>query len=287
VKCLILGSQGQLGRALAATAPANVNVVAPAESDCSITDPQAIKKYLEEGPVAWVFNAAAYTAVDVAESHADDARQVNASAVGQLASLCRQHGADLLHISTDFVFDGTATTPYREDAVTNPLSVYGQTKLEGDKLAQRENPNTRIVRTAWVYEEQGKNFVNTMLRLMGERDELKVVSDQTGTPTYARNLARALWRLSEGAEPGIYNFTDAGETSWHGFALAIRDEANAIGLLKNVPKITPIRTKDYPTPARRPAYSVLDKSKIWTKIGPGQDWRDALRDMLQAKMRAG
>ena len=283
MKCLILGGSGQLGRALAATAPQSMDIAAPPRADCDITNAAQLQSWFDALRPALVINAAGYTDVDGAQSHEAEARAVNAQGAGALAALCRRHGARLIHLSTDFVFDGTARTPYGEDAAPYPLNEYGCGKFEGEQLVRREHPQSLIVRTAWLYAEQGRNFVNTMLDLMTARDEIKVVADQTGTPTYAPNLAAALWRLAALEEAGLYHFTDEGETSWHGFALAIRDEALAIGLLTRKPDVIAISTQDYPSPAQRPAYSVLDKSKIHAKLGPGQDWRAALKDMLAAK----
>jgi dTDP-4-dehydrorhamnose reductase len=285
MKCLILGGSGQLGRALAATAPESANIAAPPRAGCDITDPAQLQSWFDAVRPALVINAAGYTDVNGAQSHEAEARAVNAQGAGALAVLCRRHGARLIHLSTDFVFDGAARTPYGEDAAPHPLNAYGCGKYEGEQLVRREHPQSLIVRTAWLYAEQGRNFVNTMLGLMAVRDEVKVVADQTGTPTYARNLAGALWRLAALEESGLYHFSDEGETSWHGFALAIRDEALAIGFLTRKPDVIAISAKDYPSPAQRPAYSVLDKSKIHAKLGLGQDWRAALKDMLVSKKR--
>lgn len=280
--CLILGGAGQLGQALQASAPAGQEIAALSHAACDITNAEQLREQLDALRPSLVINAAGYTDVNGAESHQDQAFRVNAEGAGRLAALCRAGRARLIHISTDFVFDGAATTPYAEDAAVNPLNAYGRSKAEGEKLVRREHPGSVIVRTSWLYAEQGNNFANTMLRLMGERDEIRVVADQTGTPTYTGNLARILWRLTD-AEPGIYHATDEGETSWHGFALAIRDEASGLGLLKRKPEVVAIATSDFPTPARRPPYSVLGKSKLHALLGPGQHWRAALKDMLAAK----
>ena len=283
MKCLILGGSGQLGRALAATAPQSMDLAAPPRADCDITNAAQSQSCFDAIRPALVINTAGYTDVNGAQSHAVEARAVNAQGPGALAALCRRQGARLIHLSTDFVFDGAARTPYGEDAAPHPLNEYGSGKYEGEQLVRREHPQSLIVRTAWLYAEQGRNFVGTMLGLMAARDEVKVVADQTGTPTYARNLAAALWRLAALEESGLYHFTDEGETSWHGFALAIRDEAFALGLLTRKPDVIAISSRDFPSPAQRPAYSVLDKSKIHAKIGVGMDWRAALKDMLAAK----
>ena len=285
MKCLILGGSGQLGRALAATAPQSMDIAAPPRADCDITNAAQLQSWFDALCPALVINAAGYTDVNGAQSHEAQARAVNAQGAGALAALCRRQQATLIHLSTDFVFDGRARTPYGEEAAPHPLNEYGSGKYEGEQLVRSEHPQSLIVRTAWLYAEQGRNFVNTMLGLMAARDEVKVVADQTGTPTYARNLAGTLWRLAALEEAGLYHFSDEGETSWHGFALAIRDEALAIGLLARKADVIAISTKDYPSPALRPVYSVLDKSKIHAKLGLGQDWRAALKDMLVSKKR--
>ncbi len=279
--CLILGGAGQVGQALQATAPQDIKFAAPPRGDCDITNPEQLRHWLDEVRPSLVINAAAYTDVNGAESHAGEAWAINAQGPAHLASLCRDRKIRLIHLSTDYVFDGTAHEPYPETAAPNPLNAYGRSKREGEDLVRREYPDSLIVRSAWLYAQQGRNFVNTMLDLMAVRDEIKVVADQVGTPTRARNLARTLWRLQD--EAGIFHFTDEGQTSWHGFALAIRDEALNLGLLARKPDIIAIPSAEYPSPAIRPAYSVLSMDKIHARLGRGQDWRAALKDMLSAK----
>ena len=282
MKCLIVGSEGQLGRALQATAPSGVIVIAPTRSSCDLTNVDHIERWLSDVRPDLVFNAAAYTAVDAAESDPATAELVNGASVGELAEATTRHAARLVHISTDFVFDGKSSKPYAPDDVPEPLGVYGRTKLKGEHEVQRAAPDFLIVRSAWIYAERGRNFVNTMLRLMRERDEIGVIADQIGTPTYARNLARTLWTLSERQASGIYHFTDEGVASWYDFAVAIQEEALNVGILKSQARIVPIATSDYPAPAKRPRFSVLDKSKTRGATGEaGQHWRRALRDMLQ------
>ena len=285
MKCLILGGTGQLGHALAAAAPAGMEITAPPRAQCDITNPGQLRQVLDEIRPALAINAAGYTDVNGAESNERHAHAVNAEGAGALAALCRKQDARLIHLSTDFVFDGAARAPYAEDAVPHPLNAYGRSKAEGEKRVRHEHEGAVIIRTAWLYAAQGRNFVGTMLGQMQARDEVKVVADQTGTPTYARNLARALWRLAAKGAAGIYHVTDEGEASWHDFALAIRDEALALGLLTRNPKIVAISSKDFPSPARRPAYSVLGKSRLHAELDPGQAWRAALKDMLVAKKR--
>ncbi len=285
MKVLIAGSAGQLGRALQATAPANVTVIAPPEVDFDICDPEAVARVVAAAAPALVINAAAYTAVDKAETEAAIAQRVNVNAVGLLASAARNAGAGFVHVSTDFIFDGTAQLPYPPDALPNPLGVYGRTKLEGEEAARDLHGNPLIVRTAWVYAAKGANFVATMLRLMRERSELGVVADQIGTPTHVPTLARTIWTLAQGGHTGTFHATDAGVASWYDFAVAIHEEALALGLLTTPVTVKPIRTSDYPTPAQRPAYSVLDKSATWALTGLPNHWRVELRACLQELAR--
>ncbi|WP_310496400.1 dTDP-4-dehydrorhamnose reductase [Sandarakinorhabdus sp.] len=286
MKVLIAGSAGQLGRALQACAPSDAVITAPAEADFDITDPDMVDAVVAAAHPDLVINAAAYTAVDRAESDEAAARAVNVNAVGLIASAARHAGARLVHVSTDFVFDGNASRPYLPDAPANPVSAYGRTKWAGEEAARDLHGAPLIVRTAWVYAATGNNFVATMLRLMRERDEVRVVADQIGTPTHAASLARAIWALQ--GQTRVFHWTDAGVASWYDFAVAIQEEALAIGLLAREVPVIPIRTEEYPTPARRPAYGVLDKSASTALIGPARHWRAELRDCLKdIKMHAG
>ena len=279
MKALVVGAGGQLGRALLRTTPAGAELVAFDRAELDITDRAAVERTIGESGADIVFNAAAYTAVDKAESEIDRARAINAEAVGYLATAAKAHGALFVHVSTDFVFGGNAGTPYTPETQTNPLGVYGLTKLEGEKAAGKDS---LIVRTAWVYDRDGQNFVNTMLRLMDERDMLSVVADQIGTPTLADDLAVALWKLAEAGETGVLHFTNSGVASWYDFAVAIQDEAVAAGRLARAIPVSPIRTVDYPTPARRPHYSVLDCSETYKRLGePARHWRTALRSIFK------
>lgn len=277
MKVLIAGAAGQLGRALQATAPAGVTIVAPLEAEFDILDDTKVAAVVAATGPGLVVNAAAYTQVDKAESDVATAEAVNGTAAGRLAAAAAKAGARFAHVSTDFVFDGLSPLPYAPDAVPNPIGVYGETKLSGERQVAAAHPGALIVRTAWVYAAEGNNFVRTMLRLMRERDELKVVADQVGTPTHAAGLARAIWALDAAGVGGIHHWTDAGVASWYDFAVAIRDEALAIGLLDRRVPVVPIRTSDYPTPARRPAMSVLDKGSSWAVTGPAAHWRDELK----------
>lgn len=258
---------------------------------------------------AVVINATAYTAVDKAEAEPELAMAINHQGVLNLieatasampfaasvqpAALAEARNARapdtaptrLIHVSTDFVFDGTATRPYRVDDAVNPLGSYGRSKLAGEQaLLQFAPQRSSIIRTAWLYADEGKNFVNTMLNLMATRTELKVVDDQRGTPTSVRGLARAIWRFVAKPLTGVYHWTDAGEASWYEFAAEIQQLALQHGLLERTIPILPITTADFPTPARRPAYSVLDKHSTWAALGiEGSPWQVELNKVLALK----
>jgi dTDP-4-dehydrorhamnose reductase len=280
VRILVAGSGGQLGRALSAQAPAGWAVIAPPETEFDVTDDAAARRWLAEARPAALVNAAAYTAVDRAETEIEQARRINSEAAGTLAAAAAGAGAQFVHVSTDFVFDGTACRPIPPEAAPHPIGAYGATKLDGERAVAAAHPAAIILRTAWVYAAAGNNFVRTMLRLMAERDEVRVVADQIGTPTHAAGLARAIFRLLGATTTGTHHWTDAGVASWYDFALAIQEEAQAIGLLDRAIPVLPIRTEDYPTPAKRPAYGVLDKSATWAITGPARHWRAELRDCL-------
>lgn len=278
MKVLITGADGQLGRALRQSAPADAELVALGRDGLDLADSAAIAVTVKQHRPDLIINAAAYTAVDRAESDEATARLVNATAVGHLARAASDISARLVHVSTDFVFDGSSGRPYRPSDPTGPLGVYGRTKLEGERAA---GPDALIVRTSWVYAPTGTNFVRTMLRLMRERAELGVVADQIGTPTYAPSLASALWALAAQEARGILHYTDSGVASWYDFAVAIQEEALGLGLLERPAVIRPIATADYPTPAQRPHFSVLEKDYTWTLLGgPAPHWRTNLRTML-------
>jgi dTDP-4-dehydrorhamnose reductase len=286
-RVLIVGAGGQLGRELIRTAPDGVEITARSRAELDISDAAAVSAVMGEISPAAIINAAAYTAVDKAESEPDAAYAVNRDDAANLAKASRETGCRLVQISTDFVFDGNRSSPYRPTDTANPLGVYGASKLAGEQAVQDIlGDQALIVRTAWVYSRQGGNFVNTMLRLMGERESVRVVSDQVGTPTWARGLAEAIWRAVGLGLRGIHHWTDAGVASWYDFAVAIQEEALAVGLLERSIDIHPIRAVDYPTPAMRPPYSVLDKSETWKALGyEAEHWRVALRKMLGAAVR--
>jgi dTDP-4-dehydrorhamnose reductase len=279
MKVLITGANGQLGRALQATVRLGVSIIAAGSAELDIGDAAAVDALLSAERPDAIFNAAAYTAVDKAESEEALAMRINAEGVANLARGAAAVGARLVHVSTDFVFDGRSGIPYAPEAPTAPLGVYGRTKRQGEIAA---GPDALIVRTAWVYGSQGGNFVRTMLRLMAERDEVRVVADQIGTPTFAASLADALWRLHAAGAKGLFHYTDSGAASWYDFAVAIQEEALAIGLLARAVPVIPIATSDYPTPAARPHYSVLDKSATFALLGgAAPHWRVNLRKMLK------
>ena len=244
-----------------------------------ITDRAAVSAFVEANAVDIIVNCAAYTAVDRAETDADKARLLNATAPGYLAEAIERRGGQLIQISTDYVFDGTAHTPYTEDQAPCPASVYGRTKFEGEQAVSAANPSSMIIRTAWLYSPFGNNFVKTMLRLGREKSELGVVFDQIGTPTYARDLAIAIMAaISQGIVPGIYHFTDEGVTSWYDFTRAIHRLA-AITTCH----VRPLHTAEYPTPAARPHYSVLDKTKIKRTYNLEIPyWEDSLRECIES-----
>ncbi|WP_444924265.1 dTDP-4-dehydrorhamnose reductase [Microbulbifer sp. DLAB2-AF] len=287
MRILVTGKNGQLARELQKRKPAGIDLIALGRNDLDITDSdqvmQAVNKYQPDTLV----NAAAYTAVDKAESEREQAFATNATGPENLAKTCREMAIRLIHISTDFVFDGQSSTPYQPQDALRPLGVYGESKAAGEDAVQSVLPQAIILRTAWVYSAHGANFSNTMLRLMRERNQLGVVADQIGTPTSTQTLAETIFTLiGKPNLQGIYHCTDAGTASWYDFAVAIYEEAKELGLLaeaKNV-EIRPINTSDYPTPAARPAYSVLDKSKLVNdlKLEP-QHWRRVLREVLQEK----
>jgi dTDP-4-dehydrorhamnose reductase len=285
MRVLITGANGQLGGALQRMAPGWADINAIDVEDVDLTDAAMLTARLVVEAPDVIINAAAYTAVDRAESDEALARAINADAVAVMVEAMAGTGGKVVHVSTDYVFDGTASDPYSPDAPHNPQSAYGRTKAEGeDKL----RPEDLLVRTAWVYEAGGANFVRTMIRLMNERDELGVVADQVGSPTWATGLARTIWALAEKGASGTFHHADDGAISWHDFAVAIAEEAHALGLVKRIPVIRPITTADYPTPAKRPAFSLLDCRATRAALGEEPvHWRTNLRLMLKEEAQLG
>ena len=281
MKVLILGG-GQVARAVAATASSAAVVVARARPALDIVDADAVLRTFAELEPDWVVNAAAYTAVDLAEDQAAQAFAVNDTAVAGLGYAAAQVGCRLLHLSTDFVFDGRSSRAYLPGDATNPLSVYGASKLAGERHVLARGESGIVLRTSWVYAAAGKNFVLTMLRLMRDKPQLAVVCDQIGAPTWASSIGRAIWGLiGSQAAPGIYHWTDLGVASWYDFAVAIQDEALARGLLARPIPVMPISSREYPARATRPAFSLLDTAatRVVIKV-PADHWRHNLQKML-------
>ncbi|WP_299595827.1 dTDP-4-dehydrorhamnose reductase [uncultured Microbulbifer sp.] len=286
MKILITGKNGQLGQQLQKQAPADSTIIAYGRDALDIANKEQVFTVLKQEQPDLLINAAAYTAVDKAESDCEQAHLINARGPENLALACRELGIRLVHVSTDFVFDGKQSRPYQPQDTRCPLGVYGASKARGEEAIEAILPEAIIVRTAWVYDREGGNFATTMLRLMSERDQLGVVADQIGTPTWAGTLAQSLYALAANREAsGIYHCTDAGAASWYDFAVAIYEEGRAAGLLpesKQV-QISPITAADYPTPAARPAFSVLDKSRLVKDTGVElKHWRQVLRAALNS-----
>lgn len=288
---LLVGAQGQVGRELVKTLTPLAPVTAVGRQQLDLTDLEAIAHQVAAAHPKLIVNAAAYTAVDQAESEPELAYRINAEAPQALAQSAAKCGAALIHISTDYVFAGQAGSPRCEADPTGPLSVYGKTKLAGEAAIRAALDQHIILRTAWVYGAQGKgNFVKTMLRLGKDRDHLNVVADQVGSPTWARDIAIAIAQLSQQVTqmPGTYHYTNSGVASWYDFAIAIFQEARALGMPLQVQSVNPITTADYPTPAQRPAYSVLNCQKTARLLGHSAPyWRESLRAMLQELAQSG
>jgi dTDP-4-dehydrorhamnose reductase len=294
VKILLFGGNGQVGHELRRSLAPLGDVVATTRSGrfedgsaCETADfdlPDALPALIERIAPDIVVNAAAYTAVDRAEDEADAAFRANAQAPRVIAQACAARDALLVHYSTDYVFDGTSTRPYREDDPTAPLGVYGASKLAGEDAIRASGARHMIFRTAWVYAAHGRNFLRTMLRLAAERDELRVVADQVGSPTPAPMIADVTAAILQRPSPatGLWHLTSTGGTSWHGFAEAIVERAHAMGLLAKRPAVVPIGTADFPTRAARPAYSRLDTSRLVAEFSCVQlpSWQQGLENVL-------
>lgn len=273
---LVAGGDGQVARAL--VAQAGPGVVALGRDRLDIADPPTIEAALAAHRPELIVNAAGYTAVDRAEAEPAQAFRTNGDGPGHLAAAAARHGARFVHLGSDFVFDGRQGGAYAPDDPPAPLGVYGASKAAGEAAVRAAVPAALIVRTAWVYAAHGANFMLTMLRLMAERAEVRVVCDQIGTPTHARSLARAILALDKARASGIHHFTDAGVASRYDFAVAIQEEALALGLLARRVPVIPVRTADYPTPAPRPACAVLDTAATYALLGaPAAHWRVELR----------
>ncbi len=259
-KILVFGASGQLGQCLKKVAAEQqiINIIFPGEGTANILDEDGLKKLFEEHKPQYCINCAAYTAVDKAEDDVDTSRKVNRDGAANLARFCKNYDATLVHVSTDFVFEGNSTQPLTETDQAAPINIYGLTKLEGEQAIAGILPEHYILRTSWLYSEYGNNFVKTMLRLGAEKDELKIIADQVGTPTYAIDLAACIFKIIEidNKQYGIYHYSNEGVTSWYDFAMGIFDISNI------QVKVYPVRTSEYVTRAVRPAFSVMDKSKI-------------------------
>ena len=280
---IVTGSNGQLGselKELASLYPQYLFVFLGRE-DVSINDQNALDKVFSSHKPYALINCAAYTAVDKAEEEIDKAFDINGTAVGTLAQLSRQHGTKFIHISTDYVFDGNARSPLKEEDAVSPVNKYGESKLKGEELALLNNPDSIIIRTSWVYSFYGKNFVKTMIRLMKEKESINVVRDQLGLPTYAADLAAAIMHIIQSGQlnrwfPGIYHYSNDGMISWYDFAEKIRS------LIHSFCKVNPIPTEQFPTPAKRPHYSVMDKTKIQKTFNlPIIPWEESLKRCIE------
>ena len=288
-RILVTGAQGQVGRALLDTLPPLGTVTGVARADCDLADADAVRILLDRVKPSIIVNAAAYTAVDKAESDVEAAHAVNAVAPGIMAAWAAANHASLVHFSTDYVFDGRLDRPYREDDATNPLSVYGRTKLEGEEAVRKALARHVILRTCWVFSATGSNFLRTMLRLAGERDALKVVGDQFGAPTSAALIAKMtaviVGQILAGKEPwGTYHLAAGGATSWHGYARHAIAYARRLGMpLRLDPdNIAEIPTTDYPTPATRPANSRLDTAKLEKQFAVSPEpWQQGVEETIR------
>jgi len=288
MKVFVAGNKGMLAFDFVRSLEKDGMTVAGADlPELDITDRASVNTALDRERPDVVVNCAAYTAVDRAETDHELAMKVNGDGPGVLARACSQYNIPLIHISTDFIFDGSLRRPYNEDDTPNPLSVYGATKLAGEEAVRQECEHHIIVRTAWLYGVQGGNFVKTMLRLAREREEIRVVNDQTGCPTWSADLARTLSRISGAISSdsvqdywGIYNYASSGQTTWHGFASTAIGEARRYEALR-VERIVPITSAEFQSPVRRPAWSVLDTGKITSIFGiVPPPWQDSLQAMI-------
>ena len=281
---VVTGKNGQLGwklQQLAGNLAHRYDFIFTDRNQLDLSKPETIAPFFVQYHPQYFINAAAYTGVDKAETDQEQALTINGTAVGEIAACCEKYHCKFITVSTDYVFNGNGSAPYTTSQVTDPVNYYGYSKCIGEQLAQKNNPSSIIVRTSWVYSEHGNNFVKTMLRLMKERPELKVVSDQIGSPTYAADLAAALMQMvaqdiAGTYHSGIYHYSNTGVISWYDFAVAIRDIAGF-----NT-KILPIPSSDYPTPAKRPAYSVMDTGSFVTDFSIAlSDWQSSLKNCLK------
>jgi dTDP-4-dehydrorhamnose reductase len=282
MKILITGGDGQVARELRRTAPEGCDVLAPDRGGLNIADEVAVRALVERRQPDAVINAAAYTAVDAAERETEVARRINCDGARNLAEAAKAAGARFVQISTDYVFSGQSAAFHRVGETPAPVNAYGMTKLRGEQAVREADPDAVILRTSWVYSIYGTNFVKTILNLAQSRERLTIVSDQIGAPTWANGLANTIWRIiGRDMKAATLHWSDSGVASWYDFAIAIQDIGFEIGLLAAKIPIEPIMTEDYPTPARRPAFSVLDLSETWPVLGRAPHWRANLRAMLE------
>jgi len=283
-RVVLLGALGQLGRLIKATAPANIELYAVDVDDVDICSLDEQESFYQKLAPTTIINATGYTQVDKAETEKELAFQVNAEGPTNIAKVCSPE-CRIIHFSTDFVFDGQKHEPYMPEDSTSALSVYGASKLAGEEKLMALRPDSTVIRTAWLYSAQGNNFVNTMLKLMAERDELNIVDDQIGTPTSAHTLAQVLWLfVADRQLKGIFHWTDQGRANWYEFAVEIQRQALELGLLNKQIPLHAISTAEYPTPAQRPAFSVLDKTASYTAIQfEGKPWQEELSAVLRSK----
>ncbi|MEJ8843044.1 dTDP-4-dehydrorhamnose reductase [Lacibacter sp. H375] len=276
---LVTGSNGQLGKELQQLADTyqQYSFVFASREDLKLHHFGLVENFFIATKPKYCINCAAYTAVDKAENEQEMAMLVNGEAVGHLASVCKKYKTKFIHISTDYVFDGESETPYKEDGATGPINTYGKSKLLGEQLCMKEDEDAIIIRTAWVYSSFGHNFVKTMMRLMNERNELNVVADQIGSPTYAADLAKAILDIISSGKwvSGIYHYSNEGKISWYEFAQAIKEITSSKAI------VHPIETAQYPTPARRPHYSLLNKEKIKSTFNVAvPEWKESLQKCI-------
>jgi dTDP-4-dehydrorhamnose reductase len=286
VKALITGAGGQLARQCIAIAPAGVELKAVARSECDITDRRAVERLFDSFGPDVVINAAAYTAVDAAEDAPELAYLVNATGAENVARAAELAGARLIQISTDYVFDGSRSTPYTPDAPTNPLNVYGASKLEGETLAIAANASALVIRAGWVYSDYGKNFLVSIMRALTKASPLRVVHDQLGCPTSARELATVIWKAANVEISGVYHWASLGSASWYEFAVEIASLARQFGILEITPPIVGVTTEEYGSRARRPRYSVLDITDLSIRIGEtAVAWQSSLAETVKRLAR--
>lgn len=283
MKVLLLGANGQLGWELKRTCPQDIILTTCDYPKVDFLSTTSIITCIEAAQPDWIINAAAYTAVDKAEEERDTADRINHTAVKEIAGLCRQNNMRLIQISTDFVFNGKAHRPYLPQDTPDPISIYGKTKLKGEQaVLEILKDDAAIIRTAWLYSSHGANFVKSMLNFFETKPELNIIDEQIGTPTWANSLAHAIWTAMDKNLTGIHHFTDAGIASWYDFATAIQEEALSLNLIPKEIPINPIPASQYPTPAERPFYSVLDKTSLWQTLDlKPVHWRKQLRSMLK------